>query len=49
MPAIRPIRFSALKALNPLHQEEERDEHEVERTLRAKRKGVLAAYRDGIY
>src|SRR6266849_3482081 len=27
MPAIRPIRFSALKALNPLHQEKERGEY----------------------
>jgi hypothetical protein len=28
IPAIRPIRFSALKALDPLHQEKERDKHE---------------------
>src|SRR5713101_8189789 len=27
MPAIRPIRFSALNALNPLHQEKERGEY----------------------
>jgi hypothetical protein len=26
-PAIRPIRFSALKALDPLHKEEERSEN----------------------
>ena len=27
MPAIRPIRFSALKTLDPLHEEEERSEN----------------------
>lgn len=26
-PAIRPIRFSALKTLDPLHEEEERSEN----------------------
>ena len=28
MPTIRPIQFSALKALNPLHEEEERGEND---------------------
>jgi hypothetical protein len=28
MPAIKPIRFSALKALDPLHEEVKRGEHD---------------------
>jgi hypothetical protein len=42
MPKIRPIRFSALKALNPLQQEEEQGEyHDREADIKHVGHGVL--------